>query len=302
MEIRQLRYFAAIVKYGTMRAASRALGLSQPALTRSIQKIEQEIDVKLLARDGRRVVPTAAGRSFAKRAELILNECDAASEEAARVQSGDAGEVHIGIGAMFASYIVDAAIADLAKRLPDMHIRVTEGFYEDLVARLSVGQIDMVFMNFTPKGFSADLEFEALTTLSGAAFVHASHRLAKRRRLTPSDALDEHWLVIDQPHALQHHSRIFEEAALPQPRRSVLTNSLVLIKTLLAGGGFIACVPEEMVKDEVAQGLLKRLDFPAFTYRRKAGLIYRAQQYRTPAMTHLADAIRKAATRIVSED
>ena len=298
MQIRQLQHFIAIIEHGSMHAASRAFGLSQPALTRSIQKLETSINVTLLTRKGRRVVPTPAGQVFFQRAKLILNECQTASSEAALLQSGQIGEVHIGIGTMFANFVVDAAIAELAKNFPDLRIKVTEGFYEDLIEKLQSGSLDLVFLNFTPSRFRSDLKFEPLIRLSGAAFVRPEHKLARKRVLTPKDASDAYWVVIDWPHARAHFSRIYEEAGLPIPEHVVATNSLNLIRSLILSGDFIACVPHEMVADEVANGRLKRLNFPAFTYDRAAGLIHRAEQFRTPAMGHLTEAIRQAAARL----
>lgn len=297
MQLRQLQHFIAIIDHGSMHAASRAFGLSQPALTRSIQNLERTMNVTLLTREGRRVVPTPAGQAFYQRASLILNECQAARSEAAMLQSGQIGEVHLGLGPMFSEYIVDAALAQLAKKFPSLRIRVTEGFYEDLLEKLQAGYLDMVFLNFTPAPYRDDLKFETLTRISGAAFVRTGHRLdrEKPRKLTPRDTLDDYWLVIDQPHARTHFARIFEEAGLPMPSNYLATNSLSLIKSLLRTGDFITCIPEEMVTEDLAEGRIRRLNFPAFTYDRAAGLVLRADQYRTPAMTHLVEAIRQTA-------
>lgn len=299
MQIRQLQHFVAIINHGSMHAASRAFGLSQPALTRSIQKLERTMNVTLLTREGRSVIPTPAGQVFFQRAKLILNECQSARSEAAMLQSGQIGEVHIGVGPMFTDYIVDTAIARVAKKFPALHVRVTEGYYEDLTEKLQTGSLDLVFLNFTPTRFQSDLKFETLTRVSGAAFVRAGHKLARKKLLTPKDTIDEYWLVIDQPHARVHFTRIFEEAGLPVPANFIATNSLALIKSLVRSGDFITCIPEEMVTKDIASGRLKKLNFPAFTYDRAAGLIHRADQFRTPAMEHLAEAIREAAAEAV---
>lgn len=298
MQLRQLQHFIAIIDHGSMHAASRAFGLSQPALTRSIQNLERTMNVTLLTREGRRVIPTPAGQAFYQRASLILNECQAARNEAAMLQSGQIGEVHLGLGPMFAEYIVDTAIARLTKKFPSLRIRVTEGFYEDLLEKLQAGSLDMVFLNFTPAPYRSDLKFETLAHISASAFVRTGHHLDREKnpKLMPRDALGEYWIVIDQPHARNHFTRIFEEAGLPLPISYISTNSLTLIKSLLCSGDFITCIPEEMVADELAQGKIKRLNFPAFTYNRAAGLVLRADQYRTSAMEHLAEAIRETAT------
>ncbi|MDX2144980.1 MAG: LysR family transcriptional regulator [Rhodospirillaceae bacterium] len=297
MDIRQLEHFVALIEHKTLHAASRALGRSQPALSRSIQKLERTMNVSLLAHEGRRVVPTAAGQTFYQRAKLILNECRSAGQEARALEAGNVGEVRIGIGTMFADYIVDDAIAELSLEAPEITVKATEGFYEDLVGQLLSGQLDLLFLNFIPAAHNANLQFEALATLSGAAFARPDHRLARAKGLTPRDAVGEAWIVIDQPHATAHFAKIFEEASLALPARIFATNSLNLIKSLMCKADFVTYIPEEMVLQELSDGRLVRLDFPAFTYKRKAGLIARAGQYRSPAMERLMAAIRRAAKR-----
>jgi LysR family transcriptional regulator of abg operon len=281
------------VEQETLRAASKVVGLSQPALTRSIQNLEEDLKVKLLRRKGRRVFPTVVGGTFFSHAKLILNECKRAADAASLLQLGIEGDISIGIGPIFSNYIVDAAIARSISLYPRLHIKVVEGLYEDLVERLQAGALDLAVLNFAAvKGPKGLVRGEPLVELSSAAFVRANHPLARKRKVTPADTVDQKWLVVDQPLAMNFHGRQFEDLGLPVPKETVTTNSLVLIRSLLLLDDFITIVPQELVRDELARGELKRLALPEFSFTRKAGLIYRENYIQSPATMQFAATLK----------
>src|SRR5207248_2871903 len=92
MELQQLRYFVAVIENKTMHAASRSLGLSQPALTRSIQDLERRMKVSLFERDARGVQPTGAGLDLLHHAKSVLRACGDAKEDAIRVDRSRSGD------------------------------------------------------------------------------------------------------------------------------------------------------------------------------------------------------------------
>jgi DNA-binding transcriptional LysR family regulator len=284
MEFRQLRHFVAVVEQETLRAASKVVGLSQPALTRSIQNLEEDLKVKLLRRKGRRVFPTVVGGTFFSHAKLILNECRRAADAASLLQQGIEGDISIGIGPIFSNYIVDAAIARSTSLYPRLHIKVVEGLYEDLIDRLQAGALDLAVLNFAtvkvPKGL---VRGDPLVELSSSAFVRSSHPLLRKRKVTPADTVEQKWLVVDQPLAMSFHGRQFEDLGLPVPKETVTTNSLVLIRSLLLLDDFITVIPQELVRDELERGELKRLNLPEFAFNRKAGIISRENHIQSPA-------------------
>lgn len=97
MELRHLRYFVAVADHGGISHAAERLHIAQPAVSRQIRDLEAELGFNLLLREGRRVILTDAGRAFAERARSILGETEAATEDARRIASGEAGTVRVGI-------------------------------------------------------------------------------------------------------------------------------------------------------------------------------------------------------------
>ena len=302
MKLQQLRHFVALVDCKTMHAASRSLGLSQPALTRSIQMLEKSLDVSLLRREARRAFLTNAGVTFYQHARLVLNQCERAQEDVACRGAGQVNEVSVGLGGMFTTYLVDNAIANIAAANLPIRLRVRESLFEDLIEELQLGTLDMVFANFPRVKMSSRIKLEPLIDLNLAVFVRSDHPLANKRGVVLSDILDMPWLMIDQVHSNTTFEAAFSRADLPFPQRVVRTNSLTLIRALMTEGNYATCMPEEMFLHELEKGSLARLEVPEFTFPRRAGLLYRSSAHHPAAVELVMNAIRAACSHKPRKD
>ena len=97
MELRQLRYFSAVVEEGTVTGAARRLNMTQPPLTAQLHALEEELGCTLFRREGRRLRLTDAGQTFYQRACTILGMCNATAAEMEHFQEGTAGTLRIGV-------------------------------------------------------------------------------------------------------------------------------------------------------------------------------------------------------------
>src|SRR5579862_7622878 len=98
MEIRQLRYFLAVAEELHFTRAAALLHVAQPALSQQIKQLEEEIGVKLLDRNNRRVRLTQAGKVFRDRVRVSLEQAARAVSDAAKVERGEAGSISVGVG------------------------------------------------------------------------------------------------------------------------------------------------------------------------------------------------------------
>jgi len=298
MELRHLRHFVAVVDSGNLSRAADRVFISQPALTRSIKTLEDLLGAPLLERRPRGVVPTAAGQALYAHAALILNEAARARAEVKAVTAGARGELVIGIAAMFADHVIDqvvaryAATADAAGERPA--IVVTQGFLEDLLESLREGRTDIVFANLSDGSLGGDLRVEPLLSVHAYAYAGARHPLAARRRIAKEQLLGEKWAVVDQAHMRDFLDRWFAAEGLPPPAFAVRTNSLNLIRSLLASGRFVGILPEHLVAIRTGRGEVRRLDVPDCPIVRRAGLITRAGGRMRPVMEEFMALVREA--------
>jgi DNA-binding transcriptional LysR family regulator len=127
LELRHLRYFAAIVQHESIGRAAEALELTQPALSRQLRSLEMDVGVDLLTRTARGVVPTLAGQSLHHDALNILAAADRLGSEAHRAVRGTAGTCVIGVVASTLAWDAAArALADCAQRLPSIDVRIED--------------------------------------------------------------------------------------------------------------------------------------------------------------------------------
>src|SRR5262245_40206687 len=101
MDLRQLRTLVAVVEAGGVSAAARVLHISQPALSRQIREFENELDLRLFDRVGRRIVPTAAGKEILERGRRLLTEAESLRQRARALRDGQTGLLRVGAPAHF---------------------------------------------------------------------------------------------------------------------------------------------------------------------------------------------------------
>jgi DNA-binding transcriptional LysR family regulator len=144
MTLNQLRYFVAVADLLHFGRAAASLGMSQPALSQQIGRLEAVVGVPLLARDKRRVSLTDAGRALLERARRAIAESERGTLEARRVAGGAPDVLRIGYFAPSGLVIVPRAVERLASRLPRVSLIVHEGYTPDLIERLVAGMLDVV--------------------------------------------------------------------------------------------------------------------------------------------------------------
>src|SRR5687768_12388654 len=105
MDIRQIRQLLAVVEHGNILRAAEAIHLSQPALSKSIQSLEEELDVPLLTRGRRGVTPTIYGEILVKHAKVLRNQLDHAIAEIHALKEGRTGHLHIGVANLAVSFL-----------------------------------------------------------------------------------------------------------------------------------------------------------------------------------------------------
>ena len=173
MEIRQLRYFAAIVEEGTVTGAARRLNMTQPPLTAQIRSLEEELGCRLFVHEGRRLRLTEAGRALYRRADTILGLCDAAAAEMGDYRAGTAGTLRLGAVSSVRGTVFLQWLEQFAARYPQVQYDLYSADTYQQLEQLRAGQLDLAIVR-TP--FSApELEVLPLRRESMVAVGRAAH-------------------------------------------------------------------------------------------------------------------------------
>jgi len=146
MELRQIRYFIHVASLRSFTKAARALNVAQPALSRHIQSLEDELRTQLLFRTTRGVVPTDAGVTLLKMGESLLAFVEQMREEVSRAADVPSGNVIVGMPQSISPALAPLVMEECRARLPMVRLRVTEGLSIFLEEWLNVAKIDIALM------------------------------------------------------------------------------------------------------------------------------------------------------------
>ena len=143
MHLNHLRHLVALAEHQSFRKAAEALFLTQPALSRSIQALEQELGVKLVDRDGKRNTLTAYGALVAERAKRIVFEVKELKRGVELLQAGQLGTLNVGLGPTPAAILTSPFLTHMASHHPRMQVKIARGSVDLLVQALRNESIDI---------------------------------------------------------------------------------------------------------------------------------------------------------------
>lgn len=292
MEMQQLRHLLAAVKHGNIGRAAQECNITQPALSRSIKKLEQSLGVELLDRGPKGVRLTIFGETVAEYATVILQEAQRAVDEVNAIRGINKGKVSLGITANFTTYLVPDAVERICTSQPGLNVVVTSGFYDDLIAGLRRAQLDLVFGMMAPDYDEPDMTFEPLMVSRSLVHARSDHPLAKKKAVTLDDLVQYGWIMPDQRAVVRFFKSFFTNNGLPLPRQVVKSNSIAFLRHTLLSTGLLSFLPEQLVRDDVAAGSIVKVRIKDFKVEAPVGLIRRTRGSRPPAVEAVTGVFR----------
>ncbi len=200
MELRHLRYFVAVATDLHFSRASRRLHVAQPALSRQIRDLENELGVALLHRNSHSVRLTDAGRAFLERVTLILQSVNEATDAARRAASGDAGRLTIAfIGALTHEFLPQL-LQGFRREFPGVDLRLNEVSPALQLEEIAAGRLDVGFVGMTDGAQSARIQVETLFDEPLVVALPTDHAFASRTTVALERLADERWLITARRH------------------------------------------------------------------------------------------------------
>ena len=146
MDLKSLEYFVRVAEFGSITRAAQDIGIAQPALTRSLRRLEAALGTQLLVRLPRGVRLTSAGREFAVRAARIASDIALARDRLPRKEGSGSERVILGTSPTLAHVLVPGIILRVTHNSPSIQLKVVEGFSGQLHEALSSGRLDVAVM------------------------------------------------------------------------------------------------------------------------------------------------------------
>ncbi|MDB5531941.1 MAG: transcriptional regulator, LysR family [Hyphomicrobiales bacterium] len=298
MDLRQLRYFVAVAEARNLVAAARTLALSQPALTKAIQALEQDCGSKLFERRSRGVVLTPVGEALSIRARLILSEVDRTRSELRALDNGQGGEIHIGaLRSVANARLPDAAIEFSAER-PSVTLNIEVDQNATLIEGLTRGRFDFIIGVGEGDLDRLNLDYEPLWSDRLVIVSRAGHPIEHLRRPAAADFARHSWIMPDARTAYRRRLEdYFFSCGVEPPSPAVVCGQLQFIRSMLLKSDHLALLPSDSIEFELNAGLLKAHVVNSDFLSRPIGLITRRDHVLTRASKEFLPILR--ATRAV---
>ena len=149
-KVNQLQALKQVARSGSIRAAARELGQSQPALSRTLRELEQTLGTQLLLRSKEGITLTEAGCAFSQRAEWVLEELRRAADEVEQINHATHGRLTIGYSSLIALTVFPAVADAFKQALPQVALTLKEGQLSSLLPGVRSGEIDLAVGSIDP--------------------------------------------------------------------------------------------------------------------------------------------------------
>jgi LysR family transcriptional regulator of gallate degradation len=290
--------FLAAVRHGNLTEAAAELGVSQPALSKSIKALESSLGVRLLDRGRFGVSPTPAGEALMQHGQVVEAELRSATGTIEALKGARSGHVLVGCGPTEANRLLPQALLQLATTHPELRVTALYGLNESLMPWVKLGEIDFALSSVPGRSVDPALTHESLFTETGVVVARAGHPLAQQRAIEPETLSHQRW-VLPRRRELERlaFDDFFTRHDLEPPQAQVETTSTVLMKALVMQSDALTFIPRELIWWEVQAGQLVPLNVRGTDWTRIVGITRRRRGSMSPAAMRLIEALREVAKR-----
>jgi DNA-binding transcriptional LysR family regulator len=298
IDLRQCRHVLALDRHRSFARAADALGLTQPALTRSLQALEKSIGARLFDRDRARVEPTPVGERLIERARLLVNQARDIEQDLKQMLGLEVGLLRIGAGPYPADLSVGTALGRFVKDHPQILVDLAVADWPALTQRVSNSEIELAVADIMLARQDERLSVDPLPQHQGYLFCRAGHPLAGQASLTMADVRRYPLVASALPPRLDSlaaidrrglRSTLPEGATAPEIRVDTFALALHVVLDSDAIGG---AVPSQ-IRGEIANGevVMLPLELPWLTTN--YGIIRLANRTPSPAAMAFMEILRE---------
>jgi len=299
LDLRQLRHLLALDRHRNFARAAEAVGLTQSALSRSLQSLEDEFGARLFDRDRTRVEPTAVGARLIELAAPLLLQARLAERELERMIGVADGLLRIGVGPYASEISVGAALGRMASQHPGLRADVSVADWPDLYARLLAKDLDVVVAETSHAVEDNRFAVDPLPTHQAFFYCRPGHPLAGRADVTLRE-------VVACPIAMTYLPRRLD--ALSESTRSLHGMSLpegvnvtqfridtpYLARRAVMNSDMLGIAVPAQIELELAVGSLKLLPLRLLWLKTSYGVIQLARRTPSPALSKFLRVLREA--------
>ncbi len=295
MKLSHLRDVLAIVEYGSLRAAGRHLGVTQPAISRSLREIENELGVMLFERHSKGVRLTRMGNAFVQRAMAIQSELQRATEEIEQLKGHTTGQASVALSSAASIALLPKTLSYFRKKHPGAIVKVAEGLFQSFEQDIARGKLDFFVGPIDGTLTPTQLSVEPLFANTRLVVARKGHPLSNATSV--EDLKNAQWI---RPSLSSRNNEAnfecwFEERGLPRP--DVVMHSRSSLNTILAltSSDLLTILPRQWLEFPLTTDAVQALSGIPPLPSAPISIVRRNDLPLTPLAEHLYDQFRRVA-------
>jgi DNA-binding transcriptional LysR family regulator len=210
VELRHLRYFVAVAGLLNFTKAAQRLRVAQPALSRQIRDLEDELDLQLLERGPRAAKLTEAGAAFLSEAQAVLLRVDEAVKLARAVARGERGEIHVGYAPSLTTEVLPCALHTFHNAAPGVHVKLHDLSSEEMLRGVGESRLHLGLMARPSDRALRGLKFELLREYPMCVAMPPKHRLVRGKKVSLKQIADEPLVGYSHAEYPEYHAMLAE--------------------------------------------------------------------------------------------
>jgi len=288
VDFRDLKYFEVIATEGNLARAAERLHRTQPALTKCIDRLEEDLGAKLFEKDGRGMRLTAAGEVLVRRTRQMAIMVEETAREMQDYAGGLQGKVRIGCLPTLAEHMMPRVFEQLLLEAPAISVNLTVAMNDNLLASLRDGELDLAVGPVLDN--DPDILCEQIAEDTMVVMASENHPIFDAP-CTLAGLLDYKWMLPARTVASrQWLDQTFERHGLPRPQVQIEPNVLNAILPILEKTSLLGFVTRFNLVSRRAR--VREVMVPETQMKRSLGLSYRKSGYLSPAAVRIADILR----------
>ena len=296
IQLDDIDYFLAVAEEGQVRKAAQRLGISQPAVTKALQRLEKALGFELFERSVKGMTLTRVAEQFRQRTSNLRGALRDAVKEATDLHLGALGLLRVGVSPLYAQKLFVPAFVQLHRQRPAATVRASVHLNDELWRLLRQGELDLTISSL-PTLVPDDLHTIELIHDDICMVVRAGHPLLARRRLKFADLADVQWMLPGPDVAARRHVEArLAQAGLPPPRIALeVSNTAGQMRQILRETDLVSLMSESMLAGETGAGL-EVLPLAQARVQRAVGITLLKQARLQPLTARFVELLTQTAT------
>lgn len=292
---RGLSAFLHIARLGSVGAAANAMSLTQPAVSRTLRRLEQQLGVKLFVRHSTGMELTTFGRSLLPHAAALENDLQRALEEIDQLKGASKGIVRVGILASLAPEHLPKVLNNLLQKLPGIQLQIVEGPTHQLAFALLRGDIDFAVAAVSPEATDASITVNVLAQDDLCVVGRVGHPLLGKKSVRLEDLCGYQWVLHEKGGSIWRHFQMMFAARNMELPSVVLTgNSIQTLTSIVISSDLLTMLPRLSIRDEEHKKMLRSIPVREAQWQRQIAILKRSSGPMLPAAQIVMTEFRKA--------